>query len=176
MATFNALRFPTDAELRWLLAEDIAGDAMASPWPIRGANAKFEDRVFAFDETGERGIIFRAEDRGETIDLVAWQPHSGKLAAWQSRAFCLGDLEQVLSPATYFAGGALRVHRTPLEWLRAYRDGIVIVQPHLTYAYLRNARRLSFADAAHARQVEEWLKTPKPSVELLVEIPERAMA
>ena len=54
MATFNALRFPTDAELRWLLAEDIAGDAMASPWPIRGANAKFEDRVLRLSETGKQ--------------------------------------------------------------------------------------------------------------------------
>jgi hypothetical protein len=73
-------------------------------------------------------------------------------------------------------GDALRVHRTPLEWLRANRDGIVIVRRELTYAYLRNVRRLSFADPAHARQVERWLEPPRAGPELLVEVVEKLAA
>ena len=79
-------------------------------------------------------------------------------------------------PGSYFGDSALRVHRTPLEWLRAERDGVVIVQPQLTYAYLRDARRLSFADPAHAQQVNRWLEPPRPRTELFLEVPDERAA
>jgi hypothetical protein len=44
--------------------------------------------------------------------------------------------------------------------VEAGREGIVIVQPRLTYAYLRNVSRLSFADSTHALKVKRWLEPP----------------
>jgi hypothetical protein len=52
----------------------------------------------------------------------------------------------------------------------------VIVDHKQTYAMLRHAPRLSFADADHARSVRRWLEPPKPRVELLVEIAARSAA
>ena len=85
-------------------------------------------------------------------------------------------MDDVFNPATYFAGGALRVHETPLQWLLAEREGIVILRPDLAHAYLANCQRLACSDAAHARQVERWLQPPKPTVEIFVAVEERAAA
>jgi hypothetical protein len=158
---------PSDDDIRLLLDHGVDGDAMTQPYPIGAANVHFDGNTFDIDPRGQRALTFRAEDRGEVIDLIAWSPISGELASWRGIAFCLGDLDQIFNPATYFMGGVLRLHRSPLEWLRANRDGILIVQPQLAYACLRNACRLSFS---YAQQAERWLEPPKPSVELLVEV------
>ena len=168
-AFHRGLGFPTDAQLRWLLEQDIGGDSMVEPWPIRAAEVRFEDHSFDFDTQGEQALLFRAEDRGEAIDLVAYQPRTGKLASWRGVAFCLGDQDQTFNPATWFMGGALRVHANPLTWLKSGRDGIVILRPALTYAMLRNAHRVSFADAELAEQFETWMQPPKPMVEIFIE-------
>ena len=164
--------FPSDDELRWLLRQGISDAAL---WPISGATVRFDRSAFDLDDSGERALIFRAEDCGEVIDIVAWQPRTGKLASWRGQAFCLGDVGDVFNPATYFFGGALHVHETPLQWLLAEREGILILRPDLAHAYLAN-NRLVCSDAAHARQVERWLEPPKPTVEIFVAIEERSAA
>ena len=121
--------FPTDDEILWLLDQGIDENAL---WPISGATVRFNGAIFDLDhEEGKRALLLRAEDRGEVIDLIAWQPRTGALASWRGQAFCLGDVDDILNPANYFAGDALRVHATPLDWLLAHRDGIVIVRPDL---------------------------------------------
>jgi hypothetical protein len=82
-----------------------------------------------------------------------------------------GDLDDLFNPAIYFDDGALRIHASPLEWLRANREGIVILRPDLTYAYLQHVRRLFFANARHLRQVRSWIQPPQPRAEFLLETP-----
>jgi hypothetical protein len=163
---------PTDREIAWLLDNGVSEAAMLEPTPLRAANVVFlGGNTFDFDSDGTRAFIFK-----EPNDLVAWNPKRDALAAWGCSAFALGE-DAIWNPASYFMGDALRVHRTPLDWLKADRDGIVIVKPELTYGYLRNVRRLSFADPVYAQQVKQWLQPPKPAVEILVEIlAERAVA
>jgi hypothetical protein len=162
--------FPTDAELLWLLDQGVSDKAL---WPISGATVRFEGTTFDLDHERERALTFRAEDRSEVIDLIAWQTRTGALASWRGQAFCLGDADDILNPATYFAGDALRIHATPLDWLLADRDGIVIVQPHMARTYLAGRQRIRCSSKAHARQVEKWLQPLKPTVEILVEVEER---
>ena len=140
-------------------------------WPLGGGHVRFEGSRFVIHPSGQPVVTFRAEDRGEIIDLIAWAPTMSKVGSWHGAAFCLGDADQFFNPATCFGGSTLRVHRTPLEWLKAQRDGIVIVQPRLAYAYLRNVPRLSFADRLHAQRVKRWLQPPKPKTEILIEVP-----
>ena len=167
----RSLPFPSDDELRWLLSQGIEEAAMGNPWVIKGAAVHFDGDTFEFaSANGVRAIIFRAEDCGETIDLVACHFRTGRLASWRGAAFCLGDLEQLFNPATCFMGGALRVHQSPLDWLRSSRDGIVILRPGMAHAYLAQCPRLVCADAAYARRVERWLERPKLSTEILVEV------
>jgi hypothetical protein len=170
-AVHRSWGFPNDDDLCWLLDQGVSDEAL---WPISGATVRFDGATFDLDDEGERALTFRAEDCGKVIDLIAWQYRSEKLAAWCGQAFCLGDVDDIFNTATYFGGGALRVHATPLDWLLADRDGIVIVRPDLAPAY--NCQRIRCSNAAHAREVEQWLQPHKPSVEILVEVEERAAA
>ena len=172
-AVHRSWGFPNDDELLWLLDQGVSEDAL---WPIGGATVLFDGPRFTLDDEGERALTFYAQDRGDDIDLIAWNPCTGSLGCWRGQAFCLGDVDDIFNPATYFAGDALRVHATPLDWLLADRGGIVIVRPDLASAYLSNCPCLSCSSQAHARQVEKWLKPRTPSVEILVEVEERITA
>lgn len=157
------LDYPDDRECGWLVSQGVIPDVIAKPRAIRAATVRFWQTTFDFDDDGERSLIFM-EDR----DSVAWQPRTGALASWRGVSFAINE-DAIDNPATYFAGGVLKVHRTPLEWLQADREGIVIVQPRYTYAALRHVRRLAFADAIFARQVRGWSDPPKCAAEFLVE-------
>jgi hypothetical protein len=101
--------FPTDDELRWLLRQGVNENAL---WPISGATVRFDGSTFDLDQNGVRAVIFRCYDHGEVIDIAAWSARTGQLASWRGQAFCLGDVDDIFNPATYFAGGALYVHET----------------------------------------------------------------
>jgi hypothetical protein len=165
--------FPTDEELLWLLDQGLNDNAL---WPISGATVRFDGGTFDLASDGERALTFRAEDCGEVVDLIAWQPRTNQLASWFGQAFCLGDVDDIFNPATYFAGDALHVYETPLQWLQAERKGVVIVRPDLAHAYLANSQRLAFSDARFAQVVKAWLQPPKPTVEIFVAVEERAAA
>jgi hypothetical protein len=174
---WQELAYPLEAELEWLFVHGVAQEAMTKPWPLRSARVVFDGLYgFEFKRDGDPAIIFKAEDRGDEVDFIAWQATTGKLAPWHGCTFCLGDLDQLYNPATYFMGGSLRVHCDPLDWLRADREGIVILRPDLTYAYLRHCTRLVFADQSHAERVWNWMQPPMPTAELLVEVPEELVA
>ena len=162
---------PNDVEVQWLLSKGVSCNALPSPWPVGATNALFAGRTFELAPHGERCLTWTVFDRGEPLDIVAWQPRAGKLATWLGQGFCLDDHDWLDNPATWWGGGALRIHRSPLEWLRADRDGIVIVQPRLSYPFLRNVPRLSFADRLHAQRFKRWLQPPKPKTEILIEVP-----
>jgi hypothetical protein len=161
------LDYPNEAEIRWLFEQGVPDTAMLEPTPIRAANAAFLDgNTFDFDSGGGRTFIFKVLD---SDDLIAWDPKRNALATWRGAAFALGQ-DAIWNPASYFMDSALRVHRTPLDWLKADRDGICIVQPKWTYALLRHARTLAFADPVFAQQVKRWLRPPKSEVKIIVEI------
>jgi hypothetical protein len=145
-------------------------EVMAEPWPLRSADVVFDDLYgFDFRRDGEPAIIFKAENRGDEPDLIAWETSTGKLASWHGNTFCLGDLDQIDNPATYFMGGALGIHASPLEWLRAQRKGIVILRKEFAYAHLRFCPRIVCDDLTQAEKIERWLRAPEPTAEILIE-------
>lgn len=159
----SPLEFPTEKECRWLVDQGVDPDALIQPGPIRAASVTFFRDAFDFDADGQRALLF-LEER----DAIAWQPTRGLLRPWRGVAFALNE-EAIFNPGTYFAGGALRVHATPLEWLQAGREGIVIVQHRYDYAMLRHAPRLSFQTEGHARAVQARMQPPKVQNKFLVE-------
>jgi hypothetical protein len=155
---------PREVEIEWLLAKGIPEKAMIEPTVIRAANVvPLDGNTFDFDRGGIRCFVFKERD-----DFVAWSPRRHTLASWRATTFALNE-NAIWNPASYFVGATLRVHAEPVAWLKAEREGIVIVKPELTYAYLRDAR-LSFADAGHARRVSGWLRPPKPNGEIFIEV------
>jgi hypothetical protein len=127
-AVHRSWGFPNDDELSWILDQGVSENVL---WPLGGATVGFHGSTFELDHEGERALTFRALDRGKTIDLIGWQPRTGALGSWRGQAFCLGDVDDIFNPATYFGGEALRIHATPLDWLRANREGISDCAPRL---------------------------------------------
>ena len=103
-------------------------------------------------------------------DLIAWSPRTGLLAAWLGRSALLGD-------ACGFrldADGALPVHRTPLGWLHAGRQGVVIVNPAAAARELQDLGPLLAEDITHAAEIEALFASLIPAI--LTDIPEKAAA
>jgi hypothetical protein len=158
------------AQGAWLLNQGVSAAALLEPSPVGATRVRFLDgNTFdvAGTEAGTGALTFRI-NVGEDIDIIAWSPRTGEIGAWYGRGFCLGQ-DQIDNPATYFDGDALRIHRTPLDWLKADREGVCIVQPDRTYAMLRHVPRVSFADFDTAKKFEAWIKAPAPRVEMFVE-------
>jgi hypothetical protein len=166
---------PNGKELLWLHKQRVSMAAITRPWIIGAEGVRFDGKAgFDFDKAGNRALIFRAEASGITTDLVAWSTHENRLASWHGSAFCIGDVEQCFSTASWFAGGGLRIHASPLDWLRARGAGIVILKPQLCWAYLRQVPRIICADIAHAETVRAWMKPPRMLTEFFVDTEEIA--
>jgi hypothetical protein len=164
------LDIPNELEAQWLISQGVSCRAMLEKPCLRASQVRFlENETFKFAEDGDRALVFRVFDCGTQVDLVAWSHRQKQLATWRGFAFALGQ-DNISNTATYFAGSALHVHRTPLDWLKADRFGICIVQPRFAYAHLGNVPRLICPDETHARELETWLQPPKPRAEILVEV------
>jgi hypothetical protein len=160
---------PPNEDILWLLDHDIPETWLHTPWPVSSRTVSIERGCFCEDAEGDRAFIFRCTDRDTIIDLIAWHPESNRLASWLGTGFCIGDIDDIYNPATYFAGDALRVHASPIEWLKAARDGIVIARPDLAGAYLGRVQRIAFTNVKLAERIKRQIKKPTASVEILVE-------
>lgn len=152
------------------IAEGVAQIDLAVPDMILGANVVFLDRTFAFpDELDEAEDVTSAfvllcrDDYGEAIDLAAWAPSTERLATWLGRAWAI-DQFRLMMPRLA-ESEALPVHKSPLEWLRARRDGIVIIdceRAKWQIAYL--GRSLIVEDVSHGRVLRQALTMPEPQI------------
>jgi hypothetical protein len=168
------LDLPNELETQWLISQGVSGRAMLETPCLRAGRVRFlDDNAFEFADDGDRALIFRVFDCGCEIDLVAWSHRQKQIATWRGVAFALGQ-DAIFNPATYFMGGALRVHRTALDWLKADREGICIVQPRFAYSQLRHVERMLFSNKVYGVQVKRWLQPPEPRAKFLVEIEQGA--
>jgi hypothetical protein len=115
-------------------------------------------------------IIPVRDDTGETIDLAAWGLDTGALATWRGVATVLG-VDRLTGPRIEVDG--LRVFPGPLEWLRAERQGVVILDPERARWRL-TGERLIVGDAPFGRRLREALRLPEPR--FFVETKRRAAA
>jgi hypothetical protein len=127
---------------------------------IGSAVVRFEGDHFQVDPTGYPVFTFPIHEHGEVLDFAAWHPKSGRLAVLYGAGFAINQ-EAIFNPASHFCGQPLRIHRTPLEYLKADRHGIVIINSSLTYVSLRGSGPLSVADNALGHQIRRWWKPPK---------------
>lgn len=165
---------PNNSQLHWLRDQGVKLHALLCPWPVGAIRARLDGPYFVPDDDGSKAITFVCFDRGIPIDVCAWFPTTGETATYLGRAFCLGDHDDCYNPATWFAESGLLVHASPLEWLRANREGIVIIRPKLSYANLRHVPRIVCADVEHAEKVEMWSAAPKQVTRYLVPSAEAA--
>ena len=137
------LTYPSQSELDAFRREAVQPLSLAKPAPLLVAHGDVAaDGLFETDASGERWFAF---DEFEVGDTVFWHPRSGRLASWTGRAFALG--EQIIDEAaTYSFDCALNIFDGPLAWLRARRDGIVVLDWSRAFDRLRDAPRVAIAE------------------------------
>ena len=155
---------PNGKEILWLHKQGVCMATMTRPWIVGAESVCFSGSNFDFDARGERALIFRAEDRGITTDLIAWSAREDKLASWRGSAVALGDVDLI------WTDDCLRVHRSPLQWLQNNRDEIVIVDPARAYAYLRDVPAVLSSDADLLRDLHAWTRAPETKINFLLEV------
>ncbi|WP_026613410.1 hypothetical protein [Ensifer aridi] len=146
---------PSQQHVDWLLGCGVPLKALTRPPMVLIAHGfKADDGCFEDDADGEPWLVFP-----EVADCIFWQPRSGAMASWNNRAFALGE-DIVHAAATYSFGGCLNVFADPLDWLRANRDGVVILNWNLTYDRLRDCPRIAI-DETLVNKLERHLKPPR---------------
>jgi hypothetical protein len=159
-------------------------DVMAIGWHV-GGNAvlpigAYPENRFEFVDDGDLGFVCHAfAADGETVtDLIAWQldlpdrpltmfGRCGLLGLWQASA-----------PGTYFMGGSLRVHRSPLLWLQSRCDGAAIVDRSLAGRQLLDVPgRIAAEDRAHGREIFALLRAAADiDNKVITPVPQRKVA
>lgn len=135
------LTSPSQADLDWLLAQGISPVAMVRPSPMLIATGfAAADGLFEHADEGERWLAFE-----EAEDFVFWQPRRIQFATYAHRAFALGEAA-VDNPGTYAFDCALNIFASALDWLRARRDGIVVLDWSSAFDRLRDAPRIAVAE------------------------------
>jgi hypothetical protein len=152
--------------LRRLLDRQVPFDAV---YNVKKGWVRFDDDGFDLESGGTPALIFPCCDGDKIVDLAAWD--GKRLVTWKmtpAPAFCIGDLDEIFNPATYFAGGLLHIHCGPIEWLRAGCEGIVILRPKLSYSYLKNVRRVLCSDEEVAALIHKHNRPRAPGTKIFV--------
>lgn len=100
------------------------------------------------------GVVW--DEIAEVVDIVAWHPATpGRWARRTGLADMLGEVA---------ADEPVRVHRTPLAWLRAGGEGVCFLERNLTVVSLalNVASQVIAEDKAHARELREICERPYP--------------
>jgi hypothetical protein len=105
-------------------------------------------------------VFLGLDEAGEPEDLVAWTPQSNRVASWYGAAAFLGA-EDLLAPRVEIEG--LLVHPDPMAWLRAGRNGVVILDPERARWRLAG-ERLIVCDVDFGRQLRASMRLPEPRV------------
>ena len=161
------------------LAMGVSPTAIYQPDLVMRARVEFNSPWRRFEFATENNsadvadaYIFAARDTaGELSDLIAWTPATGQIASWLGVAALLGA-ERVLRPRL---GEGLPVYRTPLGWLQAERNGVVIVDQVEAADLLYVAAPLIVAERDNAAQLRRSLARPAPRI-LIAPAPKFARA
>jgi hypothetical protein len=152
------------------LAAGVAQIDLAIPDMILGANVVFFDKTFAFQdefdepqEVTSAFVLLCRDDHGDAIDLAAWSPATERLATWLGRAWAI-DQFRMLSPRLS-DHGALPVFQTPLQWLQAGREGIVILDHDVAQWRVADLGcSLIVDDVSHGQSLRRALTIKPPKI------------
>jgi hypothetical protein len=136
---------PSQADLDGFRRAGVDVLTLTTPIAMKVAvGNRAQDGLFDADSGGDNWFAF--EDLS-TDDIVFWHRRTAGLTSWSGRAFALGEglIDQA---ATYSFDCALNIFADPLDWLRAKRDGIVVLpnQWPLAFDRLRDAPRIAIAE------------------------------
>jgi hypothetical protein len=99
-------------------------------------------------------VMFVCRDEvGNVADMAAWSPRDSCIGTWQGRVSMLGE-ENCLKPRL---GEPLAVFASPREWLKADREGVVIIDALAALPKLYAASPICVASKQmRAQLLEQW--------------------
>jgi hypothetical protein len=97
---------------------------------------------------------------GCASDICAWQAKTGKIATWLGYVAMLGE-ENLYGPRPDVG---LMVHVDPLDWFKAKRSGVVILNSEWAAPALRDAGTLATSSLAAARTLRRALVVEMPKI------------
>ena len=174
---FTQLPMPPASTLEWMREQGVARQTQFEIM-IKVAPVEFLDnRRFEIDMEGAPAFVVEVPDAvWRPVDWLAWPMRAPeRWAVLDGLSWCLGE-PALIDAATYFDGGALKVVRTPIDWLRAGGHALMILRPELAWLGLGHCPRLAAQDAAHGRELERLLRPPKPTTEIMVPRPAARLA
>ncbi len=153
--------------VRWLLKRGVSTAALFvdGQIPMLCADVVFTRARFEFaryrpSEEAVSAFIFPVYDRwGDNTDLAAWRPPAD-VGTWLSNVALIGE-EQI---DRALRGGLLQVHAGVLDWLRAERRGVVVVDPRRALPTLREVGPLVVDDVEFGEQLKRKLTLKAPRI------------
>jgi hypothetical protein len=146
----------------------ISGLDLASPDMVLKAGIILEGdgSTFIFEhatdtDDGRDAFILPVEGATGISDLVAFDPEIGLLATWLGQAFAINEA-RIFDPN--LDGDPLPIWHDPIGWLRAKRQGIVLLRPEQARSYLDHLPGVIAEDVQHGEELERLLWTPRRKV------------
>jgi hypothetical protein len=146
----------------------ISGIDLANPDMVLKAGIILDDggNTFVFEhhtdtDGGRDAFILPVEGASGIVDLIAFDPETGLLARWLDQAFAINEAS-IWAPN--LDGDPLQVWRDPIGWLKAKREGIVLLKPQQAYSYLDHLPGVIAEDVQHGEELEKLLWTPRRKV------------
>jgi hypothetical protein len=168
------------SDLDHFAALGISGLDLANPDMVLKAGIILDDggNTIVFEhhtdtDSGTDAFILPVEGTFGIVDLIAFDPETGLLATWLGRAFAINEAS-IWEPN--LDGYPLPVWRDPIGWLKAKREGIVLLKPQQAYSYLDHLPGVIAEDVQHGEELEKLLWTPRRKVPVFLrdEIERRA--
>ena len=105
-------------------------------------------------------IIPIYDDLSRLTDLAAFNLDTGKLGIWRGRVPMLGA-ENLYG---WRLGDPLVMHETPLDWLKANREGVFVIDPQRASPLLRQVGPLGVKSAIFGRRMREVMTIRAPRI------------
>ena len=159
-----------------LVMPDMVTPAVVYPHDENPDRFSFREDLREPAEGVSAFLIAVRDESGAIVDLAAWRPREGWLATWRGVGWALGAHEYPSPLDALHDGGAVRVFRSPMDWLRADRRGLVLLD-HVTarWRFARDGMPIIADDLVHAKRLKQVLAV-KPVPIILPNITERLAA
>ena len=160
------------AQINWLLRQGVMPLSIVTPEPIYIAPGSRADGGFFYhqkpDDPKMPGWLALQPSELEFADIFYWHPAS-RIFAWEfgyRRGFALGQ-DILENPGATALGQAINIYADVMTWLKAGREGLVIVDWDQAHARLRHVGHVAVDPAILALYKFHMPTTRLPRVSVL---------
>jgi hypothetical protein len=155
------LRHKVDVKAIWRRVRNGLADHPKQAHVFYVSENSFEFAAYKPGVPSSLAIIFMVRNHvGDPIDLAAWNGGKRRPALWCTAGALLGG-ENLFRPRMT---EGLVVNPSPMEWLRAACNGVVLIDEVKAAPLLRRAEPLEASSIAHGRHLAQITKVKPPRI------------